>query len=117
VNDISHASKRFYDAYVAANGAAPTSYFAALSYSAVYIIADAIKRAGGTDKDKLITALEATKYPSPLGETITFTPSNIIKHQGIKNQKILQWQNGRQEVIWPFEVSSRPIVYPLPPWK
>ena len=117
VNDISPASKRFYDAYVAANGAAPTSYFAALSYSAVYIIADAIKRAGGTDKDKLITALEATKYPSPLGETITFTPSNIIKHQGIKNQKILQWQNGRQEVIWPFEVSSRPIVYPLPPWK
>jgi branched-chain amino acid transport system substrate-binding protein len=117
INDISPASKKFYDAYVAANKTAPTSYFGALSYSAVYIIADAVKRAGGTDKAKLIAALEATKYASPLGETITFTPSNIIKHQGIKNQKILQWQNGRQEVIWPFEVQSKPLVYPLPPWK
>ena len=57
VNDISPASKKFYDAYVAVNGAAPTSYFAPLSYSAVYIIADAIKRAGGTDRAKLIKAL------------------------------------------------------------
>jgi len=117
INDISPASKKFYDSYVAANGTAPTSYFAALSYSAVYIVADAIRRAGGTEEAKLIAALEATKYASPLGQTITFTPSNIIKHQGIKNQKILQWQGGRQEVIWPFDVQSKPLVYPLPPWK
>ena len=110
INDISPVSKRFYDAYVAANGTAPTSYFAALSYSAVYIIAGAIKRAGGTEKDGLIRALEETKYASPLGEAITFTPSRIIKHQGIKNQKILQWQDGRQEVIWPFEIQSKPIL-------
>ena len=117
INDISPVSKRFYNAYIAANKTPPTSYFAALSYSAVYIMADAVKRAGGLDKAKLIAALEATKYVSPLGETITFSPSNIIKHQGIKNQKILQWQGGRQEVIWPFEVQSRAIVYPLPAWK
>ncbi len=117
INDISPASRKFYDAYVAATGSAPTSYFAALSYSAVYIIADAVKRAGGTDAARLIPALEKTRYVSPLGQTITFTPSNIIKHQGIKNQKILQWQDGRQEVIWPFEVQSRALVYPLPPWK
>jgi branched-chain amino acid transport system substrate-binding protein len=117
INDISPASKKFYDSYVAANGTAPTSYFAALSYSAVYIVADAIKHAGGTEKAKLIAALEATKYASPLGQTITFTPSNIIKHQGIKNQKILQWQGGRQEVIWPFDIQSKPLVYPLPQWK
>jgi branched-chain amino acid transport system substrate-binding protein len=117
INDISPASKKFYDSYVAANKTPPTSYFGALSYSAVYIIADAVKRAGGTDKAKLIEALEATNYASPLGETITFTPSNIIAHQGIKNQKILQWQNGRQEVIWPFEVQSKALVFPLPAWK
>ena len=117
INDISPVSRKFYDTYLAANKTAPTSYFAALSYSAVYIIADAVKRAGGTDKAKLITALEATKYVSPLGETITFTSSNLIKHQGIKNQKILQWQGGRQEVIWPFEVQSKALVFPLPAWK
>jgi branched-chain amino acid transport system substrate-binding protein len=117
INDISTTSKKFYDGYVKAIGAAPTSYFAALSYSAVYIVADGIKRAGGTDKAKLIAALEATKYSSPLGETISFSPSNVIKHQGIRNQKILQWQNGRQEVIWPFDVASKSMVYPFPSWK
>jgi branched-chain amino acid transport system substrate-binding protein len=117
INDISPASKKFYDGYVKATGGAPTSYFAALSYSAVYIIADGIKRAGGVDKAKLIAALEATKYASPLGQTITFSPSNVIKHQGIRNQKILQWQKGRQEVIWPFESQSKTMVFPFPSWK
>ena len=117
INDISPVSKKFFDAYVKANGAEPTSYFGALSYSAVYIIADGVKRAGGVDKTKLIAALEATKYASPLGETITFSPSNVIKHQGIRNQKILQWQHGRQEVLWPFEVSSKTMTYPFPAWK
>jgi branched-chain amino acid transport system substrate-binding protein len=116
INNISPVSKKFYDAYVKAYGAAPTNYFAPLSYSAVNIIADAIKRAGDWKKEKLIPALEATKYVSPLGDTITFSPSNIIKHQGIRNQKILQWQNGQQEVIWPFEVSGKPIVFPFPAW-
>jgi branched-chain amino acid transport system substrate-binding protein len=113
---VSPVSGRFYDGYVKAYGTPPTNYFAPLSYSAVYVIAEAIKRAGTIEKAKLIAALEATKYDSPLGQTITFSPSNIIKHQGIRNQKILQWQNGQQEVIWPFEASNRSIVYPFPAW-
>jgi branched-chain amino acid transport system substrate-binding protein len=116
INNVSPVSKKFYDAYVKAYGAAPTNYFAPLSYSAVYVIADAIKRAGDWSKEKLIPALEATKYDSPLGQVITFSPSNIVKHQGIRNQKILQWQNGQQEVIWPFEASNKPIVFPFPAW-
>jgi branched-chain amino acid transport system substrate-binding protein len=116
INTVSPVSRRFYDAYVKAYGAAPTNYFAPLSYSAVYVIAEAIKRAGTIEKAKLIAALEATKYDSPLGQTITFSPSNVIKHQGIRNQKILQWQNGQQEVIWPLEASNKSIVYPFPAW-
>lgn len=116
INNVSPVSRRFYDGYVKAYGTPPTNYFAPLSYSAVYVIAEAIKRAGSIEKAKLIAALEATKYDSPLGQTITFSPSNVIKHQGIRNQKILQWQNGQQEVIWPFEASNKSIVYPFPAW-
>lgn len=117
INEISTASKKFYDGFVAKYKVEPATYFAPLSYSAVYIVADAIKRAGSTDTAALITALEATNYASPLGQTISFSPSNIIKHQGIRNQKILQWQNGRQEVIWPFESATAKPVYPFPKWK
>ena len=117
INDVSPVSKKFYDGFVSTYKVEPATYFAPLSYSAVYIIADAIKRAGTTEKAALIKALEATKYASPLGETITFGPSKVIAHQGIRGQKILQWRNGRQEVVWPFEVQSAPINYPLPAWK
>lgn len=117
INEVSPVSKKFYDGFVAKYKAEPATYFAPLSYSAVYVYANAVKLAGTTETNAVIKALEATKYESPLGQTITFTPSNIIKHQGIKNQKILQWQNGRQEVIWPFESATAKPVYPFPKWK
>jgi len=117
MNDSNPISKKFYDAYVKKYREEPATYFALLSYDAIHILANGIKAAGTTETAALVKALEATKYSSPLGETITFTPSNIIKHQGIKRQKILQWQEGFQEVIWPFEAATAQPVYPFPAWK
>ncbi len=117
LNDTIPASKTFYDSYVKKFKEEPATYFAPLAYSAIYILADGIKAAGSTDTAPLVKALEATKYASALGELMTFTPSNIIKHQGVKRQKILQWQDGFQEVIWPFEAATSKPVYPFPAWK
>ncbi|HOX18433.1 MAG TPA: ABC transporter substrate-binding protein [Spirochaetales bacterium] len=117
MNDTNPASKKFYDAYVKKYREEPATYFALLAYDAVKILADGIKLAGTTETAALVKALEATKYASPLGETITFKPSNIIKHQGITRQKILQWQNGFQEVLWPFEAATAAPVFPFPAWK
>jgi len=116
IKDISQVSKHFWDAYVAKYGEDPATYFCPLGYTNVYVVAQAIARAGTLDKDALITALEATSYESPLGETVTFTPSNVIKHQGFQGQKILQWQNGEQQVIWPFDYATAELVYPFT-WK
>lgn len=117
MNETNAASKKFYDAYVKKYREEPATYFALLAYDAVKILADGIKAAGTTDTAPLVKALEATKYASPLGETVTFKPSNIIKHQGITRQKILQWQDGFQEVIWPFEAATAEPVFPFPAWK
>jgi len=67
-------------------------------------------------KEALIKALEETKYVSPIGETLIIKPSMVIKHQGFTKQKILQWQKGQQQVIWPFEFTTSPVVYPFPSW-
>jgi len=117
LNDTNAQSKKFYTAYVKKFREEPATYFALLAYDAVYILADGIKRAGTTETAALVKALEQTKYASALGETITFKPSNLIKHQGITRQKILQWQDGFQEVIWPFEAATAQPVYPFPAWK
>lgn len=117
MNETSAASKNFYNGYVKKYKEEPATYFAPLAYTAMYVLADGIKSAGTTEAKTLIQALEKTKYASPLGELVTFKPSNVIKHQGITRQKILQWQDGFQEVIWPFEAATSTPIYPFPAWK
>ena len=113
MKNINLVSKHFWDAYVAKYHEEPATYFCPLGYTNVYIVARAIERAGSLDKDALIKALEETRYPSPLGEMVTFTPSAVIKHQAFQGQKTLQWQNGEQQVIWPFKYATADFIYPF----
>jgi branched-chain amino acid transport system substrate-binding protein len=110
------ASVRFLEAYTKEYGQAPANYVGPLSYSNVYIAADGIKRAGTLDKDALIQALEKTKYDSPLGDTITFKPSRVIKHQGNISMKIMQYQSGAEHILWPLDLATAKIIYPFPAW-
>jgi len=70
--------------------------FAPLAYSSVYIVAEGIKAAGTTETGPLVKALEQTKFVSPLGEVITFKPSNIIKHQALHGRRysVAEWHPG-----------------------
>lgn len=113
IKDVSPVSQHFWDAYIAKFNEEPATYFAPLGYTNVYVVAEAIARAGTLEKEALITALEATNYVSPVGETLTFSPSNLIEHQGFSKQKILQWQNGIQQVLWPFEFATALPMYPF----
>lgn len=51
------------------------NFHAALAYDAIQLLADSIKRAGSTDKDKIREALQATKDFPGLAGSITFTPN------------------------------------------
>lgn len=113
LKEISPVSRHFWDAYIARWNEEPATYFAPLGYTNVKIVAEAIARAGTTERDALIAALAETNYESPLGETLTFSPSLIIRHQGFRDQKILQWQDGVQQVIWPFEFATATLRYPF----
>jgi len=113
ISQVNPVSKHFHDAYVARWDEEPVTYFAPLGYANVYVVAEAIKRAGTLEKEALIKALEETEYLSPLGEVLRFSPSNIIKHQGFKGQKVMQWQNGAAQVIYPFELATAEFIYPF----
>ncbi|MCD6442524.1 MAG: ABC transporter substrate-binding protein [Thermotogae bacterium] len=117
LNKVSPVAEHFYNAYVKEFKEEPVTYFAPLGYTNVYFLVEGIKKAGTLEKEKLIKALEQVEYDSPLGEKLKIAPSAIIKHQGFTKQKILQWQNGKQEVIWPFEVQTADFIYPFPKWE
>lgn len=115
VNKASRAARHFWQAYKKEFGEEPTSYFSPLAYSNIYIVAEAIERAGSLEDHALIKALEATHYESALGETITFKPSKVIRHQANPSYKIFQWQKGVLQIIWPFNLATAPFRYPYKP--
>ena len=67
--------------------------FNALGYDTVYLLADAIKRAGSTDSTKIKDALAATKDL----ELVTGLYSVDENHHPIKSATILEYVDGKQE--------------------
>ncbi len=84
--------KKFIAAYKAEYNKDPENAFAALGYDTVYLLADAIKRAGSMDAAALKKAIEATKdFPGITGK-ITFAAGSHVPQKGvtvieIKDQK------------------------------
>jgi branched-chain amino acid transport system substrate-binding protein len=92
-------------------------YWVPLAYTNLMTVVEAIKRAGSTDKGKLIAAMEKTDYNSPLGK-ITFKKSEEGGlHQAIDEQIVTQWQAGVSYVVYPASKATSKLIYPTPNWK
>ncbi len=78
VVDFLPAAKQFSSAYVSKHNQQPGPY-AGLAYDGTYLLADAIKRAGGTDPEALRSALSATDNFQTLSGGVTFTSENVLK--------------------------------------
>ena len=93
------------------------SYCGYTAYDEVYYLADAFKRAGSTDSDKLVTALEATDYVGTIGRTQfkgkdTPNPHAIKVGPGTITGLMLQWQDGKQVNLWPANVANGKLKFP-----
>ncbi|PZA13350.1 ABC transporter substrate-binding protein [Rhodopseudomonas palustris] len=93
------------------------SYAGYTSYDEVYYIADAVKRAGSTDSDKLVEALEKTDYEGTIGRVQFYGKDDPFTHglkygKGLLTGLMLQWQDGKQVAVWPPEVAKAKIKFP-----
>ena len=92
------------------------SYCGYTAYDEVYYLADAIKR-GGTDPDKLVDALEKTKYVGTIG-TVEFKGKDTANPHALKiggttiPGLMLQWQDGKQVNLWPANVANGKMKFP-----
>jgi branched-chain amino acid transport system substrate-binding protein len=93
------------------------SYAGYTSYDDVYMIADAVKRAGSTNSDKLVAAMEKTDYTGTIGR-IVFKPKGDAHPHALTTGKgyitglMLQWQNGKQVNVWPKELANGKMTFP-----
>jgi len=109
---------KFVDAYTKRWGLEPEGYGASSSYMAVYALKDAIERAGTTESDAVVKALEGIDMEGVYGR-IRFDPKS---HQVIPSQDpkegavtgVFQWQDGKRVVFWPDAGAAGQLK--LPPW-
>lgn len=109
---------KFYNAYKDRWNIEPEGLGTSSSYMAVYVLKDAIERAGSLDPDKVVAALEKTDMIGVYGR-LRFNPKS---HQVIPSfdpkegavGSIFQWQDGKRVVIFPKSIATGTIQ--LPPW-
>jgi len=117
-SDATPWTMKFYNAYAKKWGVEPEGLGSSSSYMAVYVLKDAIERAGTMDPDKLVTAMEQTDIMGVYGR-LRFDPKNhqVIPADDPKNGavgSILQWQDGKRVVVYPKSIAKGEIE--LPPW-
>ena len=93
------------------------SYCGYTAYDEVYYLADAIKRAGSTDSDKMVAALEKTDWEGTIGRVQFYGKNDEFTHglkygKGLITGAMLQWQDGKQVPVWPKEVAKAQLKFP-----
>jgi branched-chain amino acid transport system substrate-binding protein len=93
------------------------SYAGYTAYDEVYYIADAAKRAGSTDADKLVDALEKTDWEGTIGRVQFYGKDDPFTHsikygKGLITGLMLQWQGGKQVAVWPKEIAKSELKFP-----
>ena len=93
------------------------SYAGYTAYDEVYYIADAVKRAGSTEADKLVAALEKTDWEGTIGRVQFYGKDDPFTHsikygKGLITGLMLQWQGGKQTAVWPKDVARSELKFP-----
>ncbi|HAQ82594.1 ABC transporter substrate-binding protein [Bradyrhizobium viridifuturi] len=93
------------------------SYAGYTAYDEVYYIADAVKRAGSVEADKVVDALEKTDWEGTIGRVQFYGKDDPFTHsikygKGLITGLMLQWQGGKQVAVWPKEVAKSDLKFP-----
>jgi len=81
------------------------------SYAGCQILAEAVRQAGTTEPEKLRDTLLALKTRSVLGDFAVDQRGFQIGQKAVT----IQWQDGKQVVVWPDGLGSAPR-FPTPNW-
>ena len=115
----------FREAYIERWKTAP-NMMASYAYDTLrFILYDALERAGTTETEAVIVALEAAKVETSLARNFVFTKSHdVLGGENINNPDedlmvvmLFQWQNGQQVPMYPQKIKEETgATYKFPPW-
>jgi branched-chain amino acid transport system substrate-binding protein len=104
--------KEFLAAYKAKFKGQEPSYHTAAGYAGCLIYAEAVKKAGTLDADKVRDQLLKMEIKTAFGEYKVEPDGFQIAHKMV----MLQWQDGKRMVVWPDDLANGKMRYPTPEW-
>ncbi|MEA2014041.1 MAG: ABC transporter substrate-binding protein [Thermodesulfobacteriota bacterium] len=101
----------YYKKFVARHNK-PTEYHGAEAYAACYVIADVLKRAKSFKNTDIKQALTETDMMTAFGP-VKFTTWGKMKNQNKAATYVVQWIDGKLELVWPTDHATKQFVYPV----
>jgi branched-chain amino acid transport system substrate-binding protein len=89
----------------------PADVLTGSAYACVQIIAAAIEEAGTLDPEAVRDAITAIDVETVMGQ-VTFNEDGT----GNVWDPLMQWQNGKIELVWPKDHATADFLYPAPPF-
>jgi branched-chain amino acid transport system substrate-binding protein len=80
------------------------------AYACIQVVANAIENAGTLDREKIRDAIAATDMMTVTGHIKLDATGKRIDPL----HTVTQWQNGVMELIWPDNMKTKPLIYPIP---
>jgi branched-chain amino acid transport system substrate-binding protein len=100
----------------------PPDYHGAQGYAAMQIAMDALKRATKPiTRDSIREALTKTDLMTVMGKIQHHEWQDDLGHhyynQGLPLTYVIQWQDLKQQVVWPLEAKTADLIFPVPPFE
>lgn len=121
---VEWTNQKYYDDYLASFGR-EADYHGAQGYAAWQIALDALMRIDAAGKP-----INRETIKEALQETSLMTAMGLIEHhewtddmghhyynQGLPLTYVMQWQNMKQEVVWPKDAASADYIFPVPKYE
>ena len=89
-----------------------TEYHGAEAYAAAYVIKDVLQRAKSFSPEDIKQALSETKLMTVFGP-VKFVSYDKKTNQNRLTTYVVQWQNGKLQLIWPKNLANAKYVYPV----
>jgi len=119
--ELTEKTAAFMEAFIDEMGETPT--YNAGTYDAMYILKEAIERAGSLEKDDVVVELEETDYVGTGGRFVFDDNHDVTWGPGYVTGVGVQWQDGELKGVWPPSDGSWEgvqyegiVSYQLPPW-
>ncbi len=104
-------AREYYDNFVKKYDK-PTEYHGAEAYSAAYVIVDVLKRAKSLDPKGIRDALATTDMMTVFGP-VKFISYGKKVNQNKLETYVVQWIDGKLDMIWPKELAKVKYVFPV----